>query len=71
MYTIMHHCNNFDTRHLYGLKKEVQSFDVERRCEFTKQAAETCKSVSFKSHYLSKIKRYLDTDMTKLYKAYI
>ena len=39
---------------------------------FTKQAAETCKSVSSKSYCLSKSKRYLDTDsMIKLYKAYM
>ena len=45
---------------------------VDTHLTFTKQAAETCKSVSFKSYCLSKIKKYLDTDsMIKLYKAYI
>ena len=45
---------------------------VDTHLTLTKQAAETCKSVSFKSYCLSKIKKYLDTDsMIKLYKAYI
>ena len=45
---------------------------VDTHLTSTKQAAETCKSVSFKSYCLSKIKKYLDTDsMIKLYKAYI
>ena len=45
---------------------------VDTHLTFTKQAAETCKSVSFKLYCLSKIKKYLDTDsMIQLYKAYI
>ena len=38
---------------------------VDTHLTFTKQAAETCKSVSFKSYCLSKTKKYRDTDMEK------
>ena len=45
---------------------------VDSYLTFTKQAAETCKSVSFKAYFLSKIKKYLNSEtMIKLYKAYI
>ena len=45
---------------------------VDSYLTFTKQAAETCKSVSFKAYCLSKIKKYLNSEtMIKLYKAYI
>ena len=45
---------------------------VDSYLTFTKQAAETCKSVSFKAYCLSKIKKYLNSEtLIKLYKAYI
>ena len=44
---------------------------VDTHLTFTKQGTETCKSVSFKLCCLSKIKKYLDTNlMIELYRAY-
>ena len=45
---------------------------VDSELNFTRQAIETTKLVSYKLYFLSKIKRYLNTDsLIRLYKAYI